>query len=83
MLKSVTTIGASLYTVVPVAEMILAKLLLNRLNEHFDQAGLLPESQCDVGKDRETIDIILATPREMSRTNCGPLHDLCRSHQSI
>ena len=24
-----------------------------------------------------------ATPREMTRTNCGPLHDLCRPHQAF
>ena len=37
---------------------ILAKILLNRLNAHLDQAGLIPESQCGFRKDRGTIDMI-------------------------
>ena len=42
-----TIIGASL-----------ARVLLNPLNEHLEQSGLLPESQCGFRKDRGTIDII-------------------------
>ena len=34
------------------------KILLNSLKEHLDQTGLLPESQCEFGKDRGTTDII-------------------------
>ena len=40
-----------------IAGKILAKLLLNRLNAHLDQAGLIPESQCGFRKDRWTIDM--------------------------
>ena len=36
----------------------IAGVLLNRLNEHFEQSGLLPESQCGFRKDRGTIDMI-------------------------
>ena len=68
-----------------IARKILAKSLLNRLNEHLDKAGLLPESLCEFRKGRGTVNMIFtgATPREMARTKCGPLHDLCRLHQSI
>ena len=64
---------------------ILANFLLNRLNEHFDQAGLLPESRCGFRKKRNNRHDLYskATPREMSRTKCVLLHDLCRSHQSV
>ena len=41
-----------------IAGKILAKLLLNRLNAHPDQAGLIPESLCGFRKDRGTIDMI-------------------------
>ena len=41
-----------------VAGKVLARVLLNRLNEHLEQAGLLPESQCGFRKDRGTIDMI-------------------------
>ena len=41
-----------------IAGKILARVLLNRLNEHLEQAGLLPESQCGIRKDRGTIDMI-------------------------
>ena len=41
-----------------IAGMILARVLLNRLNEHLEQSGLLPESQCGFRKDRGTIDRI-------------------------
>ena len=47
-----------------IAGKILAKILLNRLNAHLDQAGLLPESQCGFRKDRGTIDIIF-TARQL------------------
>ena len=42
----------------------LAKILLNRLNAHLDQAGLIPESQCGFRKDRGTIDMIF-TARQL------------------
>ena len=41
-----------------IAGKILAKILLNHLNAHLDQAGLIPESQCGFRKDRGTIDMI-------------------------
>ena len=40
------------------AGKVLARGLLNRLNEHLEQSGLLPESQCGFRKDRGTIDMI-------------------------
>ena len=51
-----------------VAWKILASVLLNRLNEHFEQSGLLPESQCGFRKDRGTIDMIF-TARQLQE-NC-------------
>ena len=44
-----------------IAGKILAKILLFRLNVHFDQKGLIPESQCGFRKDRGTIDMIFTT----------------------
>ena len=43
---------------------ILARVLLNRLNEHLEQSGLLPESQCGFRKDGGTIDMIF-TARQL------------------
>ena len=43
-----------------IAGKILAKILLNCLNAHLDQAGLIPESQSGLRKDRGTIDMIFA-----------------------
>ena len=42
-----------------IAEKILAKILLNRLNAHLDQAGLIQEIQCGIRKVRGTIDMML------------------------
>ena len=47
-----------------IAGKILAKILLNRLNTHLDQAGLIPEGQCGFRKDRGTIDMIF-TARQL------------------
>ena len=47
-----------------VAGKVLARILLNRLNEHLEQSGLLPESQCGFRKDRGTIDMIF-TARQL------------------
>ena len=41
-----------------------ARVLLNRLNEHLKQSGLLPESQCGFRKSRGTIDMIF-TARQL------------------
>ena len=47
-----------------IAGKILAGVLLNRLNEHLEQSGLLLESQCGFRKDRGTIDMIF-TARQL------------------
>ena len=47
-----------------IAGKILAKILLNRLNAHLDQAGLIPESQCGFRKDRGTKNMIF-TARQL------------------
>ena len=47
-----------------VAVKLLARVLLNRLNEHLEQSGLLPESQCGFRKNRGTIDMIF-TARQL------------------
>ena len=41
-----------------IAGRIIVRVLLNRLNKHLEQSGLLPESQCGFRKDRGTIDMI-------------------------
>ena len=48
-----------------VAGKILARVLLNRLNEYREQSGFLPESQDGFRKDRGTIDMIF-TARQAS-----------------
>ena len=53
-----------------IAEKILARVLLNRLNEHLERSGLLPESPCGFRKNRGTIDMIF-TARQLQKTkNC-------------
>ena len=52
-----------------IAGKVLARVLPNRLNEHFEQSGLQPESQCGFRKARETIDMIF-TARQ--------LHEKCQ-----
>ena len=47
-----------------IAGKILARVLLNRLNEHLERSGLLPESQCGFRKNRRTIDMIF-TARQL------------------
>ena len=44
--------------------MSIARVLLNRLNEHLEQSGLLLESQCGFRKDRGMIDMIF-TARQL------------------
>ena len=53
--------GISLLSVVG---KILARILLNRLNEHLVQTGLLPERRCGFRKDRGTIYMIF-TARQL------------------
>ena len=47
-----------------IARKVPARVLLNRLNEHLEQSGLLPESQNGFRKDRGTIDKIF-TARQL------------------
>ena len=47
-----------------IAGKILARVLLNRLNEHLERSGLLPESPCGFRKNRGTIDMIF-TERQL------------------
>ena len=47
-----------------IAGKILARVLLNRLNEHLERSRLLPESQCGFRKNRGTIDMIF-TARQL------------------
>ena len=47
-----------------IAGKILARILLNQLNEQLEQSGLLPESHCGFRKDRGTIDMIF-TARQL------------------
>ena len=47
-----------------IAGKILARVLLNRLNEYLEQSGLLSESQCGFRKNRGTIDMIF-TARQL------------------
>ena len=47
-----------------IAEKILAKILLNHLNVHLDQKGVIPERQCGFRKDSGTIDMIF-TERQL------------------
>ena len=46
------------------AGKILARVLLNRLNEHLERSGLLSESPCGFRKNRGTIDMIF-TARQL------------------
>ena len=47
-----------------IAGKILARVLLNRLNDHLERSGLLPESQFGFRKNRGTIDMIF-TARQL------------------
>ena len=48
------------FSLLSIAGKVLARVLLNRLNEHLEQSRLLPESQCGFRKDRGTIKAITA-----------------------
>ena len=63
-LKSVTIIEASLYCQLMGRFLLGSRVLLNRLNEHLERSGLLPESQCGFRKNRGTIDMIF-TARQL------------------
>ena len=64
--------GISLFSI---AGKVLARILLNRLNEHLEQAGLLPESQCGFRKDRGTI-VMIFTPRQLQKKCQEQIMDL-------
>ena len=57
-------LGISLLSV---ARKILARVLLNRLNEHLEQSELLPERQCGFRKERRTIDMIFTALKLQER----------------
>ena len=50
-----------------IAGKVLAKIPLNPLNEHLDQSGLIPESQCGFRKDRVTIDMIFTARQRQEK----------------
>ena len=50
-----------------IAGKILARVLLNRLNEHLEQSGLLPESQCGFRKDRGTLNMIFTARQRQEK----------------
>ena len=54
---------------------ILARILLNRLNEQFEQSGPLPESQCGFRKDKGTIDKVF-TARQLQEKGQEQIVDL-------
>ena len=51
-------------TLLSIAGKMLARVLLNRLFEHLERSGLLPEIQCGFRKNRGTIDVIF-TARQL------------------
>ena len=53
-----------LYTCFALLPTSNAKILLNRMNVHLDQKGLIPESQCGLRKYRGTIGMIF-TARQL------------------
>ena len=59
-----------------IAGKILARVLLNRLNEHLERPGLLLESQCGFRKNRGTIDMIF-TARQLQEKCQEQNVDLC------
>ena len=54
-------------SVLSTAGKIQTQILLNRLNMHLDQAGLIPESQCGFRKDRGTKDIIFTARKHQEK----------------
>ena len=81
-LKSVTIIEASLYCQLlgrlSIAGKILARILLNRLNEHLNSQGYYLKA--DSGKTEEQY-TARQLQEKMQGTECGPLRDLCRTYQ--
>ena len=55
---------SSRHLFISIAGMILARVMLNQLNEHLEHSGFLPESQYRFRKDRGTMDMIF-TARQL------------------
>ena len=67
-----------------VAGKILARVLLNRLNEHLEFIRASTRKPVWIQeKQRNNIDMIFTASRKMPGTECGPLHDLFRPYQSV
>ena len=54
-------------SLLPITGRVLARVLHNRLNQHNEQSGLLPESQCGFRMDRGTIDMIFTARQSVVR----------------
>ena len=71
-----------------IAGQVLARVKLNRLNMHFNQARLIPGSQCGFRKDRRAIDMILQQDnyrrnvKNKMRTSTSPLSTL-QKHSTV
>ena len=70
-----------------IAGKILARVLLNRLNEHLEQSGLLTESQCGFRKkqrnNRQDLYSTTASSK-MPGTECGTLYvDLTKAFDTV
>ena len=73
--------GISLFSI---AGKILARVLLNRLNEHLEHASTRKPVWVQERQRNNKHDLYNMTAlRKMPGTECGPLHDLCRPYQSI
>ena len=72
-----------------IAGKILARVLLNRFNEHLEQSGLLPDSQCGFGRDRGTIDMVFIAiqlqkkSQEQNVNLCMTLVDLTKAFDTV
>ena len=72
-----------------IAGKFLARVLLNRLNKHLEQAGLLPESQYGFRKDRGTIDMTFTARQlqekcqELNRDRYMTFVDLTKAFDTV
>ena len=66
-----------------IAGKVLARVLLNRLNEHLEQSELLPVWIQERQRNNRHDLYSRTASRKMPGTECGPLHDLCRPYQRI
>ena len=76
---------SSRHLFISIAGKFLARVLLNRLNEHLEQSWLLPELVRIQERRRDKRHDLYSTTVsiKMPGTECGPLHDLWRHYQSI